>query len=103
MATGSINSLAVLALMRFVLGSMQAANDPTIYSLLSDYFPTNKVSTANAITACSGYVGSGLSSLSIILIATKGWRYCFNLMGGIGAVIAALAFFFVKEPVRGAF
>lgn len=98
--TGSINSLAVLALMRFILGATQAACEPASFSLLADYFPSNKVSTATSILTAGPYLGSGLSSLSVIMIASMGWRACFNFMGAIGVVFGALGLLFMKEPKR---
>lgn len=98
--TGSINSLAVLALMRFLLGATQAACEPASFSLIADYFPSNKVSTATSILTAAPYLGSGLSSLSVILIAAKGWRACFNIMGALGLGFGALALLFLKEPKR---
>jgi sugar phosphate permease len=66
--TGSVNSFAVLASMRFILGAFQAACEPTSFSLIADYFPSNKVSTATAIFTSAPYVGTGLCSLLVILI-----------------------------------
>ena len=98
--TGSINSLAVLALMRFLLGATQAACEPASFSLIADYFPSNKVSTATSILTAAPYLGSGLSSLSVILIAAKGWRYSFNFMGVLGLIFGGLGLLFMKEPKR---
>jgi sugar phosphate permease len=69
---------------------------------LADYFPINKRSTVNSILNSGVYIGSALSSFSIITISQLGWRATFNLYGSLGMAIGAAILFFVKEPVRGA-
>mgnify|MGYP003695031247 CR=1 FL=1 len=90
----------VLAVMRFLLGATQAACEPASFSLIADYFPSNKVSTATSILTAAPYLGSGLSSLSVILIAAMGWRSCFTFMGALGVGFGALGLLFMKEPKR---
>jgi len=67
--TGSVDSLAVLAAMRLLLGIAQSAAEPTMFSIVADYFPASKQATANSILHAGPFIGSGLSSLSIIMIA----------------------------------
>jgi MFS family permease len=66
--TGSINSFAVMIVMRFLLGAFQAACEPASFSMIADYFPSNKVSTATSVLTAAPYVGTGLTSLLVILI-----------------------------------
>ena len=47
--TGSINSLLVLALMRAVHGFCNSITQPLYFSLICDYFPKDKRSTANSV------------------------------------------------------
>lgn len=103
LATGSIESLAVLAIMRFGLGVAQAATEPLIFSLLADSFPAEKVPFANAVIEAGPYIGSAISCLSVILVASIGWRGCFNFMGVIGVAVGILQLLTIKEPKRGAF
>jgi MFS family permease len=98
--TGSINSLAVLALMRFILGATQAACEPISFSLIADYFPPNKSATAASILTAAPYLGGGLSSLNVLLVAAFGWKAAFNIIGVLGLGIGALAFLLIKEPMR---
>lgn len=101
--TGSYDSLLVLAIMRFFMGAMMAAYEPAVYSLVADYFPPEKHSTANSVAAAGTYIGAGLCSLSVILINALGWRNSLNVIGGSGMAIGALVLLFVKEPVRNIF
>ena len=89
-ATGSIDSLVVLAIMRFGLGVAQAATEPMIFSLLADTFPASKQPLANSVIEAGPYIGSGISCLGVILVATIGWRSCFNWMGAIGVAVGIL-------------
>jgi MFS family permease len=101
--SGLVNSFGVLFIMRFILGAFQSAQTPTSLTLLSDYFPKNKRSTVNSILNSGVYIGSALSSFSIITIGQYGWRSTFALMGGIGVAIGTAILLFMKEPERGRF
>ena len=68
--------------------------------MIADYFPSNKVSTATSIMTAAPYLGSGISSLSVIMIANMGWRACFKSMGLLGLIIGGLSVLFMKEPKR---
>lgn len=74
--TGAVNSLAVLALMRFMLGVTQSVSDPCLFSLMTDYFPGDKIAKATGIYLSGQYIGAGLSALNVILINSMGWRGC---------------------------
>lgn len=100
--TGSVNSLLVLALMRFFLGATLSAAEPAMYSIVADYFPTKMISTANSILFAGSYVGAAASSLCIMLTSKFGWRGAFNIMG-YGGILAGLAMLIVREPIRGIF
>lgn len=103
MTSGVVNSFGVLFVMRFILGAFQSAQTPTSLTLLSDYFPRNKRSTVNSILNSGVYIGSALSSISIITIGQIGWRSTFAVMGGIGVAIGSAILLFMKEPERGRF
>jgi len=103
MASGLVNSFGVLFVMRFILGAFQSAQTPCSLTLLSDYFPRNKRSTVNSILNSGVYIGSALSSISIITIGQHGWRNTFGIMGGIGVAIGAAIIAFMREPKRGCY
>jgi MFS family permease len=48
-AVGFMDSFAVLAASRFILGFISSVFNPMSFSLLTDYFPANKRATANSI------------------------------------------------------
>ena len=102
-ATGAISSFAVLAAMRVLHGMVNSASNPFSFALIGDYFPPDKRATANSIIHSGQYIGSALSSISILLIQKFGWRSTYGLMGVFSAMVAAGIFLFVKEPERGRF
>lgn len=70
---------------------------------MQDYFPKSKITTANSILTAAPYLGAGISSLNVVLIAKYGWRATLKLMGGLGVAIGLAGVFFMKEPERGRF
>ena len=99
-AAGFMDSFFVLAASRYALGIISAMFNPMSFSLLTDYFPPNRRATANSIIQSGNYVGWGLSSISVVLIQSFGWRSTFGLLGAASAFIGALCIAFVKEPLK---
>lgn len=100
--TGAINSLAVLGIFRFMHGALSSSINPLAFSLVADYFPTDKRTTANSILSAANFVGIALSSMTILLIKEVGWRASYITMGGMG-LIAGSIMMLLKDPVRGQF
>ena len=65
---GSINSFAIFAGLIALQGVLASAADPATYSLVRDYFPAKSRGTANSIVSVAPYIGSGLSSMSVLFI-----------------------------------
>ena len=84
--------------MRSLHGAMNACVNPLSYSLVVDYVPPNKRSTANSILAMATYTGISLSSLSILLIKSHGWRWAYQFMGFLGILLGLCFIGIVKEP-----
>ena len=99
--SGTTSSYGVLILMRFILGLFVSATEPLGFSLLGDFFPRKFRTTANAVIGTGGYIGGGLSSLLIVVIAKFGWRGAYLINGGIGLAVAAMGLLLLKEPQRG--
>lgn len=95
---GATNSFAMFFAMRFLLGITQSICMPASITLLSDYFPPETRTTATSISNGGMYLGSALSSFSILAIKTLGWRWTFKAMGISGIIIGALMLLFMAEP-----
>lgn len=77
--------------------------NPLAYSLIRDYFPPNRRSTANSIYSSGIYVGNAIASLNIILIQNYGWRDGYMFVGEIGVALALISALILAEPVRERF
>ena len=97
---GQTSNFLIFFIMRFLLGILQSISNPTSFTLLADYFPQEKRTTVNSIQNSGIYIGSALSSFSILAIKTQGWRWTFNAMGYFGIILGAIILIFVKEPPR---
>jgi MFS family permease len=99
--TGVVDSLPFLMFMRIVHGLCFSMTIPLIATLVHKFFPRDYRGTANSILYSANYVGTAMSSLSILLIGLFGWRNIYNIMGISGISIAALtAILLKKKDVR---
>jgi MFS family permease len=96
------NNFIELVLARISVGVGEAVGLPASASIISDYFPKVKRSTAMSVLylappigAFIGFVGGGL------IAEAYGWRATFWIAAMPGFVLAALATFTVGEPRRG--
>ena len=75
---------------------------PGLYSLIADYFEPKvrgKIYGLLQLTQPLGYM-AGLVLATTVAIST-GWRNIFFITGGLGVVLAAIIFLFVKDVPRG--
>jgi predicted MFS family arabinose efflux permease len=87
---------------RAAVGVAEAGGSPTGMSLLSDYFGTDKRSTAIGIWYLSSGVGTALAFfVGGWIVAEHGWRWAFIAAGIPGLLLAPFLFFTVLEPKRG--
>ena len=70
-------------------------------SLLSDYFGTDKRSTAIGIWYLSAGLGTAIAFfVGGWIVQEYGWRWAFIAAGIPGLILAPILFLTVKEPVR---
>lgn len=92
-----------LALARIGVGIGEAGGSPPSHSLIADYFPKEKRSTALSIFSLGIPFGQMFAFLAGgWVLENLGWRNAFFLVGVPGVVIAIVLKLTVKEPVRGA-
>lgn len=101
--TAFSKTLPMISLNRMLLGVFEAFAPPAAYSMLPDYFPPEKRTTANAVLSLGIFVGAGLASITTIMIGWLGWRETYFIVGCLGIVFAAIAMIFIKDPPRGRF
>jgi MFS family permease len=112
-ACGIASTFPQMLLLRMGVGVGEAALSPAAYSLVTDYVPPRRLSTAIGLYGAGIYIGSGLSFLLGGLIrsytATRGamslpwvgqihpWQILFLVVGLPGVLLAPLLFT-VREP-----
>ena len=103
-----------MLLLRMGVGVGEAALSPAAYSLVADYVPARRLSTAISVYSAGIYIGSGLSSVLGGLVrsyaATRGisrlpligqihpWQILFFAVGVPGVLLAPLLFT-IREPL----
>ncbi len=112
---GLARSFPQLFLARVGVGVGEAALSPPAYSIISDYFPPDRLARATGVYSLGIYAGAGIAMLvggaAIELIAAADaivlpvigelapWRTTFIVVGLPGLLVAALLFT-VREPTR---
>ncbi len=98
-ATGWINLLVA----RMGVGLGEAIGLPSLQSVIADYFPANKRGTAISVLMLAPPVGAFVGFVGGGYIAQEyDWRFTFLIAALPGFVLAAVAWFLVAEPKRGA-
>ena len=76
---------------------------PGLYSLISDYYPPRKRGKIYGFLQVAQPAGYLLGMiLALAFGASFGWRNVFFLTGGLGILLSAVIFLFVKDRPRGA-
>jgi MFS family permease len=94
-------SFWTLFLARMGVGVGEATLSPSAFSLLSDYFPKERLGTALSVFSMGIFFGSGLALIigGLVIGAVGSWRLTFLIVGLPGA-LAALLVYTIKEPER---
>jgi MFS family permease len=112
---GLARNFTQMFLMRIGVGVGEATLAPSAYSLIVDYFPSERRATAQSVYATGVYVGAGVAYLlgGIVIALTaaqadyvlpligsvRSWQLVFFAIG-LPGVACALLLFTVMEPVR---
>jgi MFS family permease len=97
--TGAAKGFISMAIPRAFIGVGESILTPTSMSMLSDSFPANRMGFAAGVYYMGVPIGVGISLLIVGFLGEPlGWRNCFYIWGGIGAVLGIVAFFFKDRP-----
>lgn len=101
-ASGLALSYLQLFLIRLGVGVGEAGGTPPAQSLISDYFPEDRRSTAMAVFNLGVPIGSFCGFLfGGFMNDTLGWRWAFILAGLPGLLLALAIRLTMREPPRG--
>ena len=119
-ACGLARNFWHLALARVGVGVGEATLSPCAYSLISDFFPRERLATALSVFQCAAFIGAGVAfilgaevldlvaaipferlpaGLAGFLTQFKPWQLAFMIVGLPGVLVAALALT-IREPAR---
>ena len=97
--TGAAKGFISMAIPRAFIGVGESILTPTSMSMLSDSFPANRMGFAAGVYYMGVPIGVGISLLIVGFLGEPlGWRNCFYILGGIGAVLGIITFFFKDRP-----
>ena len=99
--SGLANSFTQLALARIGVGVGEAGGTPPSHSLIADYFPREKRTTALSIHSTATHFGilTGMI-IGAFVAAEYGWRMAFLVFGIPGVIVGLLVALTVKEPAK---
>lgn len=113
--SGLARNYLQLLLFRMGVGVGEATLSPSAYSLITDYFPKERLASAMSVYSTAIHIGTGLSyilgglvvgyastqgeSVLPIVGAVRPWQTVFFIVGLPGLALAVLMYT-VKEPVR---
>jgi MFS family permease len=98
----TLSAFAVLFICRVGVGIGEAGCTPPANSLIADYYPAAKRSSALGYYAMGVTLGTMLANaVGGQLVGAFGWRATFFILGIPGILIGILLLFTVKEPPRG--
>ena len=102
MICGAAGSFWQLAIARAGVGVGEAACTPCAHSMIGDAFPPEKRATAISIYSLGIPLGTLAGIVGGAWVAEAyGWRMAFVAVGAPGLLLALIAAFVLKEPVRG--
>ena len=100
-ATGLVQSVSQLAILRFLTGAGEAAGIAPSNAMAADIAPPNRRPLALGIlTSGNAVAGIILFPIAGFLVDHHGWRATYLLAGGAGMVLAVLFAMTVPEPAR---
>jgi MFS family permease len=100
--TGRAHGFWQLFMVRIGVGVGEAGCNPSAYSIISDYFPAKKRSTAQSIYSTGVYLGQFIGFVVAGYVAHEyGWRAAFYVVGLPGVAVAVLLKMSLREPPRG--
>ncbi|MDB5700919.1 MAG: transporter [Sphingomonadales bacterium] len=98
---GLAGSFAQLLVGRAGVSIGEAGCAPPSHSLISDYFPPERRTTAMSVYGTAGPVGALIAAIGGGWLAQHyGWRVTFLLCGGFGVIAAILFRLTLREPTR---
>ncbi len=102
--SGFASGLMMLVVLRVLVGVGEAGVNPASHSIMADYYPPARLSSAMAILMAGNSLGSIIGLVAGGIISEQfGWRMAFIAAGVPGIILGLLMIPFFREPPRGTF
>jgi MFS family permease len=98
--TSLADSFELVVGCRVLMGLACAFSTPTAYTLLRDRVTRDRQATASSIYGTGVALASGLSSLTLLLDESVGWRSSLEIVGGFGILATALTVFLLDDDAE---
>jgi len=95
--TSQAHSYNEVLLARVIMGGSCAFSIPAAYSIISERVSKDNLAFSNSIYGSGVYIGGSLSSLSLLIDESLGWRGALNVIGGFGVVSIVVAGLFLPS------
>lgn len=100
LGTSFADSFELVLGCRVLMGLACAFSTPTAYTLLRDRVARDRQATASSIYGTGVALASGLSSLTLLLDGSVGWRSSLDVVGGFGIIATALTVFLLDDDTE---
>jgi predicted MFS family arabinose efflux permease len=101
-AFSGVRSFWQMLLFRIGVGAGDAGFGPPVASVIGDYYPANRRASAMTVIWLGAPIGAVSGAVLAGWVAENlGWRNWFIGLGAVAIAVAALAFFTLREPIRG--
>jgi len=99
---GTIRNFGQMMLFRIGVGVGDAGFGPPVASVIGDHYPTHKRASAMTVIWLGAPIGAVAGAVLAGWTAQNfGWRIWYFALGAPAIVVALLAFFTLREPIRG--
>jgi predicted MFS family arabinose efflux permease len=95
--TAHATTFGELMATRVLMGLSEAFYFPAAGALIADYHTNRTRATANGLHLGGVMLGSILGGLGGVLADRYGWPFAFQLFGGLGVALAAVAIFVLRD------
>ncbi len=97
-ATGTVGTLAVLLLVRFLFGAGEAGAFPGATSAISRWFPAHERSRATGVVWMASRLGGAFTPLLVVPIQKQwGWRTSFYLFAVVGVLWCVVWYLWYRD------
>ena len=103
LATGFASNYITVVLLIIGIGFACGFFVPPAISLIIDYFPVERQTTAMAVFAIAEQIAAALVSLVTVIVSVLGWRSTYLMSGALFVGCSALALVLIREPKKQRF